>query len=276
MDKTLIAITGASSGIGAAFARRFAATHDLLLIARRKDKLEELATELRQTVGCHAEILPADLTLDADMNMLAERLASDQRLVLLINNAGFGTRGRFWEAPLAGQDQMHKLHVMATMRLTHAALGNLTRSNRGGIINVASVSAFVRAQGAVSYAATKSWMAAFTEGLYLELRAAGSKVRVQALCPGFTYSEFHDTMGADRSVLAGRPFWHSAEFVVDASIKGMSQNKLFVIPGWRYRLLTALISKLPTALRLQIESRGGKGRVEPTLPAKPQSKTIQQ
>lgn len=260
MAKTLVAITGASSGIGAAFARRLAPAHDLLLIARRKDKLDALARELSASGQCNAEALVADLASEPDTEMVARRLDSDQRLVLLINNAGFGTKGRFWEAPLASQEQMHALHVMATVRLTHAALRNLTAKNTGGIINVASVAAFVRSQGSVSYCATKSWMTVFTEGLYLELKSAGSRVKVQALCPGFTYSEFHDAMGADRSQLAGAALWHSAEFVVDASLEGMRRNKLFVIPGWRYRLVTALFSKLPTAARLGLEEIAGRRR----------------
>jgi len=262
MAKTLIAITGASSGIGATFARRLAAEHDLLLIARRKNKLDALAAELFERCGCRAEVLVADLALEADTQLVAERLASDRRLILLINNAGFGTQGRFWEAPLAAQEHMHQLHVMATVRLTHAALGNLTAQDSGGIINVASVAAFVRSPGAVSYCATKSWMAVFTEGLHLELKAAGSQVRVQALCPGFTYSEFHDVMGADRSSLAGGALWHSADFVVDASLRGMRHDKLFVIPGWRYRLVTSLFSKLPVSARLRLENLAGRRRAQ--------------
>jgi short-subunit dehydrogenase len=267
LAKTLIAITGASSGIGAAFARRFAPEHDLLLIARRRDKLESLAAELERTCGCQAQIMVADLASEADTAAVADRLAAEPHLILLVNNAGFGTKGRFWEAPLETQEQMHKLHVMATVTLTHAALRNLTKRNSGGVINVASVAAFVRSQGSVSYCATKTWMTAFTEGLYLDLKGAGSKVRVQALCPGFTYSEFHDTMGADRSTLAGPAFWHSAEFVVDASITGMRRNKLFVIPGWRYRVLASLISKLPSVLRLRLETAGGRMRAKQILEA---------
>jgi short-subunit dehydrogenase len=272
--KSLVAITGASSGIGAAFARRLAAEHDLLLIARRKDKLDALASELSQSTGCHAETLAADLALESDTLAVAERLASDPRLILLINNAGFGAKGRFWESPLQVQEQMHKLHVMATVRLTHAALQNLTAQNSGGIINVASVASFVRSQGSVSYCATKTWMTAFTEGLYLELKGAGSQVRIQALCPGFTYSEFHDTMGANRLELAGTSLWHSAEFVVDASLDGLRSNRLFVIPGWRYRLLTGLVTKLPTALRLKVESAAGRVRARQILQAQREARQL--
>ena len=259
--RTVIAITGASSGIGATFARKLAAGHDLLLIARRKDRLEALAHELSEQHATRVEILEADLTSDRDLNSVANKIAAEQRLTLLINNAGFGTTGRFWEASLDSQEKMHRLHVMATVRLSHAALSNMVRRDTGGIINVASVSAFVTNQGSVSYAATKSWMTAFTEGLYLELRGARSNVIVQALCPGFTYSEFHDTLGVRRRNLAGSAFWLTAEQVVDASLEGLRRKKLFVIPGWRYRLLTATLTKLPRKLRLAVEGAASTARV---------------
>lgn len=261
MSRTVVVITGASSGIGATFARRLASGHDLLLIARRKDRLEQLANELASSYPTHVEILAADLTAEADLAAAAERIANESRLALLINNAGFGTKGRFWEAPLDTQEQMHKLHVMATVRLTHSALGNMVPRDLGGIINVASVSAFVRSPGTVSYSATKSWMTAFTEGLYIELRGLHSNVVVQALCPGFTYSEFHDTMGVSRYRLAGAGFWMTAEEVVDASLDGMRRRKLFVIPGWRYRILTTIFSKLPLRMRLAAEAAGGRARL---------------
>jgi short-subunit dehydrogenase len=266
LAKTLVAITGASSGIGAAYARRFAAGHDLLLIARRKERLEELASELEQAHDCRVEVLQADLSEESDLEKVAQRLAGEERLVLLINNAGFGTKGRFWEAPLEGQERMHKLHVMATVRLCHAALRGMTARDFGAVINVASVSAFVRSPGSVSYSATKAWMTAFTEGLYLELRGIGSGVVVQALCPGFTYSEFHDTMAVSRQALAGRNFWMTAEAVVEASLNGLRRRKLFVIPGWRYRVLTAIVTKLPAGVRLPLEALGGRGRLTQNRP----------
>jgi len=266
LSRTVVAITGASSGIGAVFARKLAPEHDLLLIARRKDRLEALAAGLRTTYQARIEPIEADLTIDADLSAVAERIASEPNLVLLVNNAGFGTKGRFWETSLASQEQMHKLHVMATLRLAHAALGPMVARDLGAIINVASVSAFVRSPGTTSYSATKSWMTAFTEGLYLELRGIRSKVTVQALCPGFTHSEFHDAMGVDRYRLAGSGFWLTAEQVVDASLDGLRRGKLFVVPGWRYRLLTAIFSKLPTGARLAVESVAGRARLK-SIPA---------
>jgi uncharacterized protein len=258
--RTLVAITGASSGLGETFARRLAPGHDLLLIARRKDRLDALAAELTSQSGAKVEVIEADLTNEQDLARVAERLGSDHRLALLVNNAGFGTRGRFWESPLKTQEDMHKLHVMATVRLTHAALRNMVARDLGGIINVASVAAFVKRPGSVSYAATKTWMTTFTEALHLDLKNSGSNVAVQALCPGFTYTEFHDRMGVDRRGLAPDTWWHSAEDVVEASLDGLRQHKLFVVPGWRYRWLVAIVTKLPAAARLFFESRVGQSK----------------
>ncbi len=271
MAKTLVAITGASSGIGAAYARRLASGHDLLLIARRKDRLEALKEELSRDYGTHVEVLQADLSTEQDTASVAERLENESRLSLLINNAGFGTKGRFWEANLKGQEEMHRLHVLATVRLTHAALRNMVPRDIGGIINVASVAAFVRSSGTTSYSATKSWMTAFTEGLYLELRGIESNVAVQALCPGFTHSEFHEAIGVTRErMMPNSAFWMTAESVVEASLEGLKRRKLFVVPGWRYRVLTTIISKLPTRARLAFEAAGERFRQQQQkkLPAK--------
>lgn len=261
MAKNIVAITGASSGIGETFARKLAPTHDLILIARRKDRLESLAAEFARTRHTTSEVIQADLTEREDVARVAARIEGEQNLVLLINNAGFGTRGRFWEAPLERQDQMHRLHVLATMQLTHAALRNMVPRDRGAIINVSSVSAFIRIAGTVGYAATKTWMNTFTEGLYLELKGIRSNVIVQALCPGYTHSEFHQKLGVNGGEQGNNSsLWLTAEEVVDASLEGLGRRKLFVIPGWRYRLLTTFISRIPTAARLQVERIGSQLR----------------
>jgi short-subunit dehydrogenase len=237
-------VTGASSGIGAEFARRLAREgYALILVARRREQLEHLAGELGG-----AEILTADLTLDEELTRVEERIASATNLDLLINNAGFGTRGRFWEASLEGQERMHRLHVMATMRLTRAALAAMVPRGRGGVINVSSVAGFGQSPGNISYCATKTWMNSFTEGLDLELRGAGSPVRVQALCPGFTITEFHDAMGASRDGIPSW-LWMRAGDVVDASLRGLQQGRLFVVPGAIYKLVVFLEKLTPRALR---------------------------
>jgi len=241
-------VTGASAGIGAAYARRLAAQgYDLILVARRVDRLKDLATELASRHGVNAQALPADLTNDADLEMVEERIAQEERLEFLLNNAGFGGRGRFYESPLEDVDAMHRLHVMATLRLTHAALSKMTARGKGTVVNVSSVAAFVARPGTVSYHATKAWMNAFTEGLYLELKQARSPVRVQALCPGYTLTEFHDVIGVDRKSVAAS-LWTPVDKVVEASLEGLKRNLLFVVPGWRYKFIVALLRALPRPL----------------------------
>jgi short-subunit dehydrogenase len=240
------------------FARKLAQDHDLLLVARRRDRLQALAAELSAQFGAAAAVLEADLTDKQDLARVAERIASEPNLALLVNNAGFGARGLFWQAEVEEQERMHRLHVNAVVRLSHAALRNMTARNRGAIINVASVAAFVRRAGATSYGATKSWLAVFTEGLYLELKSIGSAVKVQALCPGYTYSEFHDILIVDRTRVASSAFWLTAGQVVDESLRALPRGKLFVVPGWRYKAIVAFLTVLPNQLRVAVERKSSK------------------
>jgi len=256
LARTVAVITGASSGIGAMFARKLATQHDLLLIARRRDRLDALAAELTAQHRSVVNVLTADLCSETDLALVVARIACENNLTLLVNNAGFGSEGLFWQSDLQTQDRMHRLHITATLRLSHAALRNLVPRNTGGLINVASIAAFVRRAGTVGYAATKAWMTAFTEGLYLDLKSIQSEVKVQALCPGFTKTEFHDTISVKRHKLAPPFLYLRPEYVVEKSLQGFASGKLFVVPGWRYRALVSLISKLPTPLRLTIESAG--------------------
>jgi short-subunit dehydrogenase len=248
--RPLAAITGASAGIGATFARALAARgHDLILIARRAERLQTLADELAKNHRAKSEVIAADLNAAEDLDRVAKRLSSLAQLDLLVNNAGYGVGGQFAKSEYAGQEGMHLLHVMATLRLTHAVLPGMVARGSGAVINVASVAGFFTSPGAVGYGASKSWINAFTEGVWMELRGTGSPVRVQALCPGFTYSEFHDVAGMDRTRLAPKSWWYPAEQVVKESLAGLERNKVFVVPGFRYRVLVAFGSRLPRAWR---------------------------
>jgi len=250
-SKRLAVVTGASSGLGEIFGRKLAGKgYRLLLVARREEKLAKLISE----IGSGHEFVVADLTKEQDLEGLAQRLAAAPDLALLVNNAGFGTKGFFWKTDYDRQLEMHKLHIDATLRLTRAALQGMMKRNSGVIINVASVAAFFRSPGNVSYCATKGWLNDFSEALYLELRTARSAVEVQALCPGFTYTEFHDTMGVSRNNIP-KKMWMPADFVVEKSIRALGKGKLYVIPGWRYKLLVAIGTRLPVGMRLAIQAR---------------------
>ena len=254
--RPLAVITGASSGIGASFARKLAARgYDLLLVARREDRIAALARQLADQHNISAEALAADLVDDAQLEMVAQRIRGASNLGLLINNAGFGTNHYFFETDAMSQDHMHKLHVIATTRLSHAAVTNLMARFRAnpqscngtGVINVSSVAAYGTSPQNVSYCATKTWMNRFTEGLAIELGAWKTPITAQALCPGYTLTEFHDVTGTDRSAIPTY-MWMTADSVVEASLRGFEAGKLFVIPGWRYKLLIAFLKCVPGPL----------------------------
>lgn len=253
--RPLALVTGASAGIGAVFARRLAAAgHDLLLIARRRERLEQLARDIQTRHPVTAEALPADLAEEPGLKLVEDRILASPNLSLLVNNAGFGARGMFFDSPVEVQDRMHRLHILATLRLTHAALRVMRPRNRGAIINVSSLAAFFITPGHTSYSATKGWINSFTEGLAKELKAAGSAVRVQALCPGFTYTEFHDVMGTDRGEVHPR-LWMQPEAVVDASLKALRQGRVVVVPGRFYAAAAMLANALPRFVTRRLPSR---------------------
>ncbi|HLH40566.1 MAG TPA: SDR family oxidoreductase [Bryobacteraceae bacterium] len=251
-DRPLAVITGASAGIGATFARKLAQRgYDLVLIARREDRLRALAAELAETYHIDVSPIPADLAAEDDLERVAGHVQNAPRLRLLVNNAGFGTLGFFQEADVRRQMQMHRLHVLAITRLTHAALVNMAPRRAGAVINVSSVAAFMIGAGNVSYCATKAWINAFTQGLALELSAKKSPVKMQALCPGFVLSEFHDVLGMDRAPVP-KSFWLTADFVVEQSLLGLDAGRLFVIPGLRYKMTVFALRWLPDPILRRI------------------------
>ncbi len=248
----LAVITGASSGLGASFARKLAARgYDVLLVARREVQLRALADEIQSRHGVRAKILTADLMDESDCERVAEKIRGATDLGLLVNNAGFGTNGYFWEAELRGQLDMHKLHVLAVVRLCHAALENLVgrgpQQQQTGIINVSSVASFTTAPHNASYSATKRWMNMFTEGLAIELEGTGKNITVQALCPGYTQTEFQDKLSVDKSRIP-KSLWMPADFVVEQSLQGFDRKKLIVVPGWRYKVAVTAMKVLPASV----------------------------
>jgi short-subunit dehydrogenase len=241
--RPLAAVTGASAGIGKEFCSRLAGRgYDLLIVARDAGRLEALKRELEAERGIAVDVFPADLTVDDDVSRLIGVLAGSSRLTLLVNNAGFGTEGSLANASPARQEAMIRLHVLAPMRLTQASLPVLLANGRGAIVNVSSVASFLSSPGTVNYCATKAYLTNFSEGLATELE--GSGVRVQALCPGFTRSEFHQRMAAK----VDRPawMWLSAGYVVETSLRNLERNGPVVcIPGFRYKVMVFLLRHLP-------------------------------
>ncbi len=234
-------ITGASSGIGAEFARQLADRGwDLALIARRQPKLEALAAEIRARHPVHIDVLAADLAERTEIERIAARVAQMAEPGLLVHSAGFGTTGRFVRVEARKHLEMIELHLAAGVLLTHAVLPKLIERKRGALIYVASTGAFVPLPGNVTYCATKSFLVAFTESLEPEVSPAG--VRVQVLCPGFTHTEFHDTPEYARFNGGSLPpmMWQSSAEVVSASLRGLDRRQRVVVPGTINRLMVGL------------------------------------
>ncbi len=236
-------ITGASAGIGRCFARELAQkAFDLVLVARRKDRLESIAAELSSDYGVGSEVLAADLSNPEGIRGVADFIRQTDPLDILINNAGFATLGYFADIPLEKSMQMLCLHTTAPATLAHAALAGMLKRNRGAIINVASIAAFAPTTGNAMYGATKAYLTVFSENLQMEVKDAG--IQIQALCPGFTHTEFHevgDFINFNTNVIPAG-MWMPADKVVSLSLKALeSGKKTTFLPGWKNRLSIWLV-----------------------------------
>jgi len=251
---TTALITGSTAGIGAAFARRLAADgHDLVLVARDTKRLREQATELHDRHGIEAEVLTADLATDDGIEAVAARLGERRNPVdLLINNAGFGNKGRFLDVSMADELTMLKVHCEAVLRLTAAATEAMRERGRGGVVNVASVAAFVP-RG--TYGASKAWVVQFTQGVARDL--AGSGVRLMALCPGFVRTEFHARAGMGTDNIPNW-LWLDADKLVAAALKDLARGKTLSVPDPRYKTLMGATKLVPRGMLGGITSKTGR------------------
>ena len=239
-------VTGASTGIGAAFAARLARDGcDLVLVARSRDRLDALAERLRRDHRIGATVLPADLTSREDLQRVEEEVARDQALDLLVNNAGFGTLGKFADLDIEREIVEIQLNVVALVRLTRAALPSMVGRKRGAIVNVSSLAAFAPGPYNATYGATKAYVKSFSEALSEELRGTG--VQIQTLCPGFTHTEFQARAGLDVSRIPSLA-WMEVDEVVDKSLAALRQGRVVCVPGLGNRLAGALSGLFPGSL----------------------------
>jgi hypothetical protein len=225
-------ITGASSGLGSAYAKHLAMQgYALLLTARRKERLDALALNLQQQYHCLCEVIQADLSQPEDIEALAQRICALPRLDLLINNAGFGLQGPFVKSDPTRETDMIHLHVLATNRLCQAALPIMMRQNSGAIINVASVAGLMLTPHHVSYDATKGYIILFSEALAEECQPYG--IHIQALCPGYTRTEFHQNPAYKNFNIDGVPqfLWMNPENLVEKSLAALPRKKICYVPG---------------------------------------------
>lgn len=233
MAKALV--TGASSGIGEAFAHHLANMgYDLIVVARREERLQALADK----VNVDVQIVVADLATDEGISHTEDAIRACDDLAFLVNNAGFGVTGHFGETNLNTQLAMLSVHLEATLRLTHAAIPQMKANKNGAIINVSSIGSFIPLPASSNYNATKAYLNSFSEALAFELREHG--IVVQALCPGFTRTEIFEHGDNDPSDIPAF-LWMTSDEVVTISLKAVAQKRVIVTPGWHNQIARRVV-----------------------------------
>lgn len=249
-------VTGASSGIGEQLARRLAAGGcHLVLVARTVDALERLAGELSAAHGVDAEVLPADLTTEDGVAAVEGRLADGggPPVDLLVNNAGYGTAGQFFELDPVRVAGEVRLNVLALVRLSSAAVPGMVARGGGAVLNVSSMTGLQPIPNMATYAATKAFVTSFSESLHEELRGRG--VTVTALLPGFTRTNFQARSGLGRSRIPGF-VWMDASRVADDALAATAAGRAICIPGGAWKAIAALTHPLPRGLVRRVMGAG--------------------
>jgi uncharacterized protein len=245
-------VTGPTAGIGRAFAEALAARgHDLVLVARDRERLDSLAEHLRTEHAVEVEVLVADLAERDEIARVEARLAdADRPISMLVNNAGFGHKLPFTENSVEDEQEMLDVLVTAVLRLSHAAIGPMLARGDGTIINVSSVAAFLP-RG--TYSAAKRYVVSFSEWLDLTYRHRG--VRGMAVCPGFVRTEFHERMGVGRDSAPGW-MWLDADRVVREALRDLDGGRTVSVPSRRYKVLSALAQHTPSSLQARFQGLG--------------------
>ncbi|WP_054812410.1 SDR family NAD(P)-dependent oxidoreductase [Nocardia arizonensis] len=240
-------VTGPTSGIGLGYARRLATLgYDLVLVARDEERLAGLAAELDRKYATRSEVIAADLAVAEDRARVADRAGAG--VEFLVNNAGFGLSGEFWTLPMDRLQAQLDVNVTAVVQLTRAALPPMIAAAKGSIVNVASVAGLVPGRGS-TYSASKAYVVSFTEGLAGGL--VGTGVRIQALCPGFVHTSFHERAGIEMSSLP-KQMWLSVEQVVADSLHDLERDRVLSVPGVQYKVITTMAGLVPRPLQVRI------------------------
>ena len=257
MNTTII--TGASSGIGAAFARKLAKRgRNLLLVARSEDKLIALCNEVGRVSGIRAQYVVMDLTeADAPERLLAETQKRELQIDMLVNNAGFGSMGDFERLDLATELEIIDLNVRSLVELTHRFLAPMRYNRQGTIINVASTAAFQAVPFMATYAATKAFVLSFSEALAEENRPHG--IHVMALCPGVTDTNFFAASNIERPPMRTV---QTPEEVVDAAVRGLPRKKSVVVSGWTNWFMVEAERFVPRGLVTRLAGKALRSRFE--------------
>lgn len=252
-------VTGASGGIGEAFARRLAADGtDLVLVARRGDALENLAADLRGQHGVAVEVMATDLASAEGCAPVAARLTDDAAPIdLLVNNAGVGTHGAFGDIDLDREIALIDLNIAAVVRLSHAAVGAMRTRGHGAIVNVSSLNAFQPYPFGANYGASKAYVSSFSKALHTELRGTG--VTVLALCPGFTRTNFQRAAGISRTPIPDR-LWLQPSEVADEGLDALRARRSIRVPGLAFKAWAGVTKIVPDALLRRALAVAGRHR----------------
>lgn len=244
-------VTGATSGLGLSFARRLAVEgHDVVLVARGIERLEQVASELRNTCGRDVQTLAADLTDREQLQRVADRLADEEHPVdLLVNNAGFALGRGFTASEVGDEERLLDIHCRAVLVLSHAAARAMRQRRQGTIVNLSSVAGFATMG---TYSAAKAWVTAFSEGLALEMAPYG--VRVTAVCPGFVHTEFHGRAAIDMSAMPSVG-WLEADDVIDEALADVARGRVISVPSKRFKAVAFGCRHLPRPLVRTISGR---------------------
>ncbi len=251
---TAALVTGASSGLGAEFARQLAARGaDLVLVARSREGLEAVAAGIRREHGVDVEVLPADLTASDQLDAVERRAADPARPIeVLVNNAGIGLPLAFERNDIQTEVDHLRLHVEASMRLTHAVLAPMLERGHGRIINVSSIAAFIPRS---TYGAVKTWILTFSRWANAEYGPRG--VTVTAVCPGFVHTRFHERLGLPPGQEGvSRWMWLNAPDVVAEALRASARGKAVCIPSLRYKLIAAIAPLIPDGVAARAGRRG--------------------
>jgi short-subunit dehydrogenase len=252
MSRPLALVTGPTSGIGLAFAHQLAAAgHDLVLVSRNRERLERLAAEVRERYGADAEVMVADLGRRDELAPVEARLADTGRPVdLLVNNAGLGLKEKFLDNAVEDEQYLLDVLVTAVLRLTHAALGQMVARGSGAVVNVSSIAGYLP-RG--SYSAAKSYVTSLSEWADLTYRDQG--VRVMALLPGFTRTEFHQRMEVSQDS-APSWLWLDVERLVREALRDLDKGRRISVPSKRYKLVAAAAKYTPSGLQARFQGLG--------------------
>ena len=253
----LAIVTGATSGIGAGFAREFAKNHDTLwLIGRRRAELDALALSIESTEQCSCVVMEVDLG-DADaLAQFADRIRQQDGLATLVNNAGYAVDGLYHEMPWEQHAALSNVHLMATMQLTHAGLPAMVKNGAGTVINIASIASWIPTPNSPLYGPTKAYILNFTTSLMAVYKPLG--IRMMSVCPGFTRTDFHSRMGVNTARFyknSGLMRATTVDEVVNQAMHDLDTGKIYSIAGANYRFIARLLKLLPDRLLLWATSK---------------------